>query len=317
MNDTNEPKNSQAMEIVNMTWVNQLRKQYLDILEYYTENPELLNDKNVNKAYCALLSVKSVEEIKLWRVLLKDYGLSFTDVDSIAKRGNMLGILDDIAEGANNMTLDVFIRWKLSFNPKKWKAMVRWNRELVDILLKATQREEDVNIIVFPCGRHGTKLWAAIGQDAERLFKVFGWQTGKVEATAGPVSWMFINSYGLKVLQNSGYSIQIRDFGEFDILSKAFEEDSIASIQQNIDYLRMIHDLTEQQTAILRKLRPIPVLHRGYKELTQASLSISKDRVVAKFEDGRVVTLAEGKNWRFDTPLRYLLVQMGAKTGEA
>ena len=47
------------MEIVNMTWVNQLRKQYLDILEYYTENPELLNDKNVNKAYCALLSVKS------------------------------------------------------------------------------------------------------------------------------------------------------------------------------------------------------------------------------------------------------------------
>ena len=174
-----------------------------------------------------------------------------------------------------------------------------------------------MNIIVFPCGRHGTKLWAAIGQDAERLFKVFGWQTGKVEATAGPVSWMFINSYGLKVLQNSGYSIQIRDFGEFDILSKAFEEDSIASIQQNIDYLRMIHDLTEQQTAILRKLRPIPVLHRGYKELTQASLSISKDRVVAKFEDGRVVTLAEGKNWRFDTPLRYLLVQMGAKTGEA
>ena len=220
-----------------MTWVNLLRKQYLDILDFYAGNKQLLDDKELMKAYQTLLSVTSVEDFKLWRKLLKDYGLSFTDVEGITQKGNLLGALDDYTEGANDKILDVFIRWKQSFNPLKWTEMENWNRELVDILLKATQREEDVHIIIFPCGKPNAKRWAAIGQDADRLFEVFGWQTGHVNATNEPVSWMFINGYGLDVLRQSGYSIQIRDFGEFDILSTAFEEDSVASLQQFIDYI--------------------------------------------------------------------------------
>ena len=224
------------METLNMTWVNLLRMQFIEILEFYDENPERFNYKELKKAYDALLSVKSVEEFKQWRKLLKDYGLSFTDMDGTAQKDNQLGILDDYAEGANDKILDVFIRWKLSFNPKNWKKVQQWNSEIVDILVKATQREEDVHIVIFPCGKPNAKRWAAIGQDADRLFEVFGWQTGHVSATTGPVSWMFINGYGLDVLRQSGYSIQIRDFGEFDILSTAFEEDSVASLQQFIDY---------------------------------------------------------------------------------
>ena len=197
------------METLNMTWVNLLRKQFIEILDYYDENPERFDYKELKKAYDALLSVKSVEEFKQWRRLLKDYGLSFTDMARHSHDDNMLAVLDDYAEGANDKILDVFIRWKLSFNPLKWTEMENWNRELVDILLKATKREEDVHIVIFPCGKPNAKRWAAIGQDADRLFEVFGWQTGHVSATTGPVSWMFINGYGLDVLRQSGYSIQI------------------------------------------------------------------------------------------------------------
>ncbi len=133
------------METLNMTWVNLLRKQYLDILDFYAGNQQLLEDKELRKAYQTLLSVTSVDEFKQWRKLLKDYGLSFTDVDGIAQKNNMLGILDDYAEGANDKILSVFIRWKLGFNPEKWTETEQWNRELVDILLKATQRGEDVH----------------------------------------------------------------------------------------------------------------------------------------------------------------------------
>ena len=189
------------METLNMTWVNLLRMQFIEILEFYDETPERFNYKELKKAYDALLSVKSVEEFKQWRKLLKDYGLSFTDMDGTAHKDNQLGILDDYAEGANDKILDVFIRWKLSFNPLKWTEVEKWNRELVDILLKATQREEDVHIVIFPCGKPNAKRWAAIGQDADRLFEVFGWQTGHVNATSGPVSWMYINGYGLDVLR--------------------------------------------------------------------------------------------------------------------
>ena len=55
------------METLNMTWVNLLRKQYLDILDFYAANKQLLDDKELMKAYQTLLSVTSVEEFKLWR----------------------------------------------------------------------------------------------------------------------------------------------------------------------------------------------------------------------------------------------------------
>ena len=210
-----------TMETLNLTWVNLLKKHYLCLLSYYQEEPERLENLKVKKAYDALLSVKNVEEFHQWRSLLKDYDLSFTEGDDIVSSNKMLAVLDDYAEGANDWILDSFIRWKLSFNPEKWLEVESWNCELVEILLKATQREEDVHIVIFPCGKSDTKRWAAIGQDANRLFEIFGWQTGYVETANEPVSWMFINKYGLEVLRQSGYSIQIRDFGEFDILSTA------------------------------------------------------------------------------------------------
>ena len=305
------------METLNMTWVNLLRMQFIEILEFYDENPEYFNYKELKKAYDALLSVKSVEEFKQWRKLLKDYGLSFTDMDGTAHKDNQLGILDDYAEGANDNILDVFIRWKLSFNPQKWMEMENWNRELVDILLKATQREEDVHIVIFPCGKPNAKRWAVIGQDADRLFEVFGWQTGRVNATSGLVSWMFINSYGLDVLRQSGYSIQIRDFGEFDILSTAFEEDSVASLQQFIDYMRMMDKLSSGQIEFLRKIRPVIYPHPGYWELTHGNLVFSKDNVVAEFDNGKKVTLAQGKNWRMHELFRPMFIEMGAELGKA
>lgn len=316
MNDITNNQES-TMETLNMTWVNLLRKQYLDILDFYAANKQLLDDKELMKAYQTLLSVTSVEEFKLWRKLLKDYGLSFTDVEGITQKGNLLGALDDYAEGANDKILSVFVRWKLGFNPEKWTETVQWNRELVDILLKATQREEDVHIVIFPSGKPNAKRWAAIGQDADRLFEVFGWQTGHVEATTGPVSWMFINGYGLDVLRQSGYSVQIRDFGEFDILSTAFEEDSVASLQQFIDYLRMMGEMAEEQVRFLRKIRPVIYPHPGYFELTQARLDFGRNTVVAKFDSGEEVTLAEGKNWNLNSLTHSLAEQMGAELGEA
>ena len=300
-----------------MTWVNLLRMQFIEILEFYDENLERFNYKELKKAYDTLLSVKSVEEFKQWRKLLKDYGLSFTDMDGTAQKDNQLGILDDYAEGANDKILDVFIRWKLSFNPKNWKKVQQWNSEIVDILVKATQREEDVHIVIFPCGKPNAKRWAAIGQDADRLFEVFGWQTGHVSATTGPVSWMFINGYGLDVLRQSGYSIQIRDFGEFDILSTAFEEDSVASLQQFIDYLRMMDQLAGEQVRFLKKIRPVIYPHPGYNELTQAYIEFNKDFVVAKFDNGKKVTLADGKNWNLNGYAKPFAVQLGAELGEA
>lgn len=305
------------MEILNLTWANLLKKHYLCLLSYYQEEPERLENLKVKKAYDALLSVQSVEEFKQWRKLLKDYGLSFAEVDDINSSNNMLGILDDHAEGANDWILDVFIRWKQSFNPEKWMEEKSWNCELVEILLKATQREEDVHIVIFPCGKPETKRWAAIGQDADRLFEIFGWQTGYVDTNGDFVSWMFINEYGFEVLMNSGYSIKVKDFGEFDIVSIAFQEDATASLQQFIDYLRMMDSLTIEQVKFLKKIRPIISPHPGYWELTHGVICFNEEEVYVKKVGGGTITLAQGKNWRLDELTGPLVAQMGAEIGEA
>ena len=197
------------------------------------------------------------------------------------------------------------------------KMMVPAPKKPIPETTCAATREEDVHIVIFPCGKPNAKRWAAIGQDADRLFEVFGWQTGHVNATNGPVSWMFINGYGLDVLRQSGYSIQIRDFGEFDILSTAFEEDSVASLQQFIDYMRMMDKLSGEQIEFLRKIRPVIYPHPGYWELTHGNLVFSKDNVVAEFDNGNKVTLAQGKNWRMHELFRPMFLEMGAEFGEA
>ena len=65
MNDVTNNQES-TMETLNMTWVNLLRKQYLDILDFYAGNQQLLEDKELRKAYQTLLSVTSVDEFKQW-----------------------------------------------------------------------------------------------------------------------------------------------------------------------------------------------------------------------------------------------------------
>lgn len=128
---------------------------------------------------------------------------------------------------------------------------------------------------------------------------------------------MFISEYGFEVLMNSGYSIKVKDFGEFDIVSIAFQEDATASLQQFIDYLRMMDSLTIEQVKFLKKIRPIISPHPGYWELTHGVICFNEEEVYVKKVGGGTITLAQGKNWRLDELTGPLVAQMGAEIGEA
>ena len=300
------------MEHVNMTWVNKLRLQYLRTLEFYEETSQSLPTSEV-KAYKMLLSVKTVDEFKQWRRMMDEFGMSYVHTD-YPKSLNLLSELDDCVEGANDTTIAAFIKWKLTINPSEHIKVMALNSDLVHILRLAVKRDEDVHIYIFPCG----KRWAVIGQDADRLFELFGWQTGYVIDNDGTaVSWMFINPYGLEVLKHSGYSIKFMDYGEFDIISEAFEEDITASLQQFVDYLRMMTNLTTEMQDFMKKLHPISVPVNGYHELMEGKLKMLKDGVSVIMPDGKMIPLAEGHSWRLDALGRSCLNLFTPKIGEA
>ena len=86
------------------------------------------------------------------------------------------------------------------------------------------------HIVLFKCGIQ----WAAIGIGADRLFEIQDMSmTGE-----NYVSWMYVTEYGMKVPENSKYTVEVLDLGKVDIVSTAFTEDLVSSIQQYTWQLR-------------------------------------------------------------------------------
>lgn len=169
------------METINFTWVNLLKKYYLDVLDLYQSNPKLLEDSLIASAYNVLLSVNSVEDFHQWRKLMKDWGLAMTETEDFERSRNNLAVLDDFAEGASDDTIRKFIEWKLSFNPLKWQEITDWNKKITEILYTATKRDDDVDIIIFLVVR----VRQDAGQPSDRM------PTGSSRSSAGRrVTWI-------------------------------------------------------------------------------------------------------------------------------
>lgn len=292
---------------INLVWVNVLKKHFLDIPTYYEGSKDRLKDKAVERCYEALLAVSTPEQFRQWRLMMDDFGLAFTNMDAPVKYENPMGILDDVAEGVPEDALKAFLEWKKTINPKKLIEIRKKDAEIVAILRKAVERPEDMSIYIFPCGNR----WAAIDKDAERIFEAFGWQTGSVWDGENIVSWIFIEKTGLEVLKASGYDVRIMDFGEFDIFYYFFEEDVVASVQQMVDHERMMKKQVRNAQRQMMHLSPYTAPRGGFAELMEADIVIDGDRLLGALPDGRLVMLADGKNWRFDELTQPMVEQMG------
>ena len=297
----------------NLAWVNTLKKHYLDILTCYEGESKKLKNEAVRRCYEALLIANTVEQFRQWRLMMEDFGLAFTNMDAPVMYENPMGILDDIAEGAPDGLIKTFLDWKKTVNPKRLMETRKQDAEIVAILRKAVERPEDMTIRVFPCGNR----WAAIDKDADRIFEAFGWQTGCVWDGEDLVSWIFIGNAGLEVLQNSDYDVKVMDFGEFDITYIYFEEDIISTVQQMMDYNRMLgKDICESRKLMMR-LQPYAAMCHGYKELMSANITIEDNKLYGEMPDGSKVLLNDGKSWRLDDVGRQMVMQMGAQMGAA
>lgn len=277
-------------------WVNMLKKQLLDIYAHFESNPNKRIDPVEWKAYQTLLSVTTVDEFHQWRRIVADYGLAFTDEINSERSDNVLGVLDDLAEGASDAVLKSFISWKKKFSPSNWKQVIKDNERFVGLIKKAVSRNYDVHIVVFKCGDR----WAAIGNDADRIFEIFGWQTGAVSDGNNLISWMFISHYGLEVLKRSEYSVKVIDPAVGDVMSFSFLEDLTSGYQQLLDYARLFPEITKEANAVMAKSLDYVSYHNGYKELVKAKFSFDGDKLIATLSSGKKVVIADGNEWRLE-----------------
>lgn len=294
-----------------------LKQQLLVIYQTYNDLPELLKDPAIKKGYNALLSVSDNENFLQWQLLIEELGLSFANPNGINRRQNVLGELDDIATKANYMTILEFLCWKKTFMPCDWEFQHERNYELAKRIYDTANRNFDVHILLIKCG----KQWVAIGEDADRLFEIFGWQTSAVYDGSKDISYIYISGYGLDVLRESKYSIHyLHPEKEIEIdkvfFSDSFTEDMIASYQQHIDYLRLQYRLMNCQRKFMTGMHSFVVPKLGYTALVNSNLTISDDEVVANLTNGSEVTIAKGNCWRLDDLGGAYLISLGSKLGE-
>ena len=302
---------------INQIVLNMMKHQLLVIYQTYQDIPELLKDPAVKKSYKALLSVRNNEEFFQWQKLIDELGLSFTNPNGINRRQNILGELDDIATKANYRTMIEFLGWKVTFMPCDWEFQHERNCNLARKIHEETMRDYDVHILLIKCGNQ----WVAMGDDADRLFEIFGWQTSTVYDGSKDVSYIYISSYGLDVLQESKYSIHYlhpaEDSGiDLVFFSDSFTEDMVASYQQHIDYLRMQHRYMNMQRKFMTEIHSFVAPKLGYTALINSNLTISDDEVVANLADGSEVTIAKDNSWRLDDLGLPYLMSLGSKLGE-
>lgn len=285
------------MEYTDHIMLNMLKHGYLDLCQAFCDMPHLLDDKVVAKGFRSLVSVKSNYEFGQWRRLMESSGLSFTTTNGGGRENNILGDFEDMSSGANDITIADFIEWKAGFRPEDWQDAYDDNCKAIAWIQEQVSRDYDVHIVLVRCGT----VYCAVGDDADRLFEIFGWQTGSVYNGTEDVSFMYVSDYGYKVLIDSGYSVKTLLIRDFQVESYSFAEDMVAAYQQIIDYLRLVN----QQKEAARKLIDGKFSYVAYRQdlktmVNAEKIEICDDKVVMKLASGRDVLIADGRSWRLD-----------------
>lgn len=307
------------MEAKNFILLNMMKRQLLDIYRIFEdENPELLDDPTVNEAYEALKTVNEEGEMRHWRSLMRVLELSYTTTEGVERKDNILGELDDLASRADWKVLYDFLEFKCAFDACCWDEIEEKNYRLINSIQQLAERKYDVHIIIIRCGLQ----WVAVGNDADRLFEIFGWQTSTVYNGEEDVSYMFISDYGLKVLMDSEYSIKMlhiedEEYKDEIFISDSFNEDLVCANQQMIDYMRL---LMRKQAGLARfasEKASFFIPKSGYDYLVNYHLNIFDDKVVTTTDDFKEIVLADGNSWRLDEVGLPYLMNIRPVIGEA
>lgn len=288
------------MEIIaDYILANMLKTQLVDIYRTYSKNPAMLDESITAKmAYDWLKKSDTVKNFNWWLQQACKSDLSFTCMDGIEYQNNLLGEFADLASEANEATIAEFIRWKKEISPETIEQVEEQSAHDVSKVEKALTEKHDAHIVLFNNGGQ----WAALGVDAERLFELYGWQPGYVVNEDGcHVAFMYVNKYGIDVLENSKYFVKRLLLGNVNIISESFLEDETACAQQMLDYLRIVQTDIDKMTRFVKKSFPVVARHGMTPRLIQVlNLHISTADITTRLDTDSVFTVADGSSWRLD-----------------
>lgn len=295
--------------------INMLKNQLLDVYTTFENHPELLKDPIVDDAFFVLNAARTVKEFCKWVDIIEKGDLSIVSIDGMERERNVLGTLADTALSASDEAIGEFVSWRQGINSLNCRERIRRDFREVKRVKEAVKGDYDAHIVLFKCGDQ----WAAIGEDADRLFEFFGWQTAFVdEGTDEVVSWIYVTEDGMEVLKGSPYTIKVLDIGKVSVTTNSYLECVVAHAQQFADFKRLvIRTADNAQKKLNTSLKIISYTLACQNELDVEGFRFDGDKIFARMDTGNEILIADGKSWLFNDiglPLATALLNTSAIT---
>lgn len=218
--------------------IQRAKEDYVLVHEHFTSHPELLDDITTRCIYKSLMAVESPENLENWLKAIAKTMLSL-DHASCLPPGvtweNTLGHYEQLVRSLSEEERALLAVDMAEI--RKGGYAEYFNRDIVTLFSEAAQAKEchpdDVIILYDQIDNH-----VAVGNDADKLFERFGWQTATAEVDGSRMSVMPISDDVLCAKGLFDFHLSETKVDLLDIRLIDPREAELSIAQQTIDAFR-------------------------------------------------------------------------------
>ena len=223
-----------------------MKECYALLYVYYLYQPGLLRDFTTKCLYDALMAVKTDEDLEKWLQAIAKTDLSLSDDYDPMENAvctNFLGLYERSLRRLTTQERSLLVG---EIGRMREEGLCKFlNRNLPILMAEAlTEHRSEPGSIVILYDKADHLM--AVGEDADRLYRIFGWQTAAVEANGVRTSMMPISRDILR-LGLFPYRMKETTVNLLDILVNDPAEVLLSAAQQTIDaFRRNLSDLEKE-----------------------------------------------------------------------
>ena len=173
--------------------IQRAKEDYVLVHEHFSAHPELLDDITTKVIYKSLMAVESPENLENWLKAIAKTTLSFgnaSDLPTGVTWENVLGHYEQLVRSLSEEER-VLLAGDMAEIRRSGYAEY-FNRDIVTLFSEAAKAKEnhpdDIIILYDQIDNH-----VAVGNDADKLFERFGWQTATADVNGSRLSVMPIS----------------------------------------------------------------------------------------------------------------------------
>ena len=274
-----------------------MKECYALLYVYYLYQPGLLRDFTTKCLYDALMAVKTDEDLEKWLKAIAKTDLSLSDDYDPMENAvctNFLGLYERSLRRLTTQERSLLVG---EIGRMREEGLCKFlNRNLPILMAEAlTEHRSEPGSIVILYDKADHLM--AVGEDADRLYRIFGWQTAAVEANGVRTSMMPVSRDILR-LGLFPYRMKETTVNLLDILVNDPAEVLLSAAQQTIDAFR--RNLSDLEKEVVFQIENVSLYAREEDIETVHAypfLEVSGDRVSLFSLDARRVTLVTGQSW--------------------